>query len=301
MERVFTLKLGILVCLGSIASAATTSAFARAVFDPAFGAKDSRTLTVNGTQLTYVVRGEGEPIVLVHGSASDFRIWQSFLPEASGKYRVFAYSRRYFYPNPSSRTLPRFEGPTDVKDLIAFIEALRVGPVHLVGHSSGGQASLSAAVERPELIRSLVLAEGGFLETPGASNPGVTASRKGRELMEAGKDDEAVRTFVDAVTGPGSYDALPPDERQRIRDNRMALGLPMSASPSCKQVGALPMPLLLIGGDKSPPFLKDFVKALHDCHPSAKRVTIPNASHAMHLDNPEAFNAAVLQFIGGKR
>jgi len=277
--------------------ASSKAASQRAPYDPNFGIDDPRTLTVNGTQLAYVERGKGAPVVVVHGSASDFRVWQSFVKEASSKYRVFAYSRRYFYPNPSSRTLPKFQGPTDVKDLIAFIEALRVGPVHLVGHSSGGHASLIVAAERPELIRTLVVAEGGFLGGPGAPNAGVDSSSKARALLEAGKDEEAVRTFVDEIGGAGTFDRLLESDRRRMLDNRMALGLPLSPPPNCQQVGLLRMPILLVTGADSPPFLQAGVKGLSDCNPAAKRVTVPKAAHAMHIDNPAVFNAAVIRFL----
>jgi pimeloyl-ACP methyl ester carboxylesterase len=265
--------------------------------DPGFGLQEARSVVVNGTELKYVERGSGSPVVLVHGQASDLRVWQALIEEASGKYRVIAYSRRYFFPNPSSQTLPRFQAPTDAGDLIAFIEALKVAPVHLVGHSAGGHAALIVAVERPDLVRSLVLAEGGFLEVPGASNAGAAASRNARVLLEAGQDEQALRTFIDATSGAGAFDRMPEADRQRIRDNRMALGLPLSPPPSCKQVGAVAKPVMIVEGDSSPAFLRALMKGVADCLPSAQRITIPNASHAMFLDNPKAFNTSVIQFI----
>src|SRR5262245_8897366 len=135
--------------------------------DVSYGRGETRTVTVNGTELTYIERGTGTPVVLVHGQLSDYRFWKAIIEAASARHRVVAYSRRYFFPNQSSESLPRFEGPTDVPDLIAFIEALGISPVHLVGHSSGGHAALLVAMERPDLVRSLVLAEGGFLAGPG--------------------------------------------------------------------------------------------------------------------------------------
>jgi hypothetical protein len=52
-------------------------------------------------------------------------------------------------------------------------------------------------MERPDLLRSLVLAEGGFLADPGIENPGIAASGAAGALLEANKDEEAVRTFID--------------------------------------------------------------------------------------------------------
>jgi pimeloyl-ACP methyl ester carboxylesterase len=265
--------------------------------DLSYGRGETRTVTVNGTELTYIERGTGTPVVLVHGQLSDYRFWKVIIEAASARHRVVAYSRRYFFPNPSSESLPRFGDPTDVPDLIAFIEALEISPVHLVGHSSGGHAALLAAIERPDLVRSLVLAEGGFLGGPGIDNAGVAASRTARALLEADRDEEAVRTFIDVANGPGAFDRMTEVERQANLDNRMALGLPISPPPSCQEVGSVAMPTLIVRGDSSPAFLHAMMDALAACLPSAEQAMIPNASHTMFVDNPGAFNAALLPFI----
>jgi pimeloyl-ACP methyl ester carboxylesterase len=269
---------------------------AQEALDLSYGRGETRTATVNGTELTYIERGTGTPVVLVHGQLSDYRFWKAIIEAASARHRVVAYSRRYFFPNPSSESLPRFGGPTDVPDLIAFIEALGISPVHLVGHSSGGHAALLVAIERPDLVQSLVLAEGGFLPGPGTEN-GVAASRTARTLLEADKDEEAVRTFIDTTSGPGSFDRMTQVERQANLDNRMALGLPISPSPSCEEVGSVAMPTLIVRGDSSPTFLHSMMDALAACLPSAEQAMIPNASHAMFVDNPAAFNAVLLPFL----
>jgi pimeloyl-ACP methyl ester carboxylesterase len=86
-------------------------------------------------------------------------------------------------------------------------------------------------------------------------------------------------------------------ERQASLDNRMALGLRMSPSPSCEEVASVAMPTLIVRGDSSPAFIHTLMDALAACLPSAEQAMIPNASHDMFVDNPGAFNAALLPFL----
>jgi pimeloyl-ACP methyl ester carboxylesterase len=116
-------------------------------------------------------------------------------------------------------------------------------------------------------------------------------------LLEANKGEEAVRTFIDTTSGPGTFDRMTAVERQANLDNRMALGLPIAPPPSCEEVGSVAMPTLIVRGDSSPAFLHAMMDALAACLPSAKHAVVPNASHDMFVDNPGAFNAVVLPFL----
>jgi len=300
MNTRFLLRFAVAIAVAIAVATCSTqeqSATEQQVLDLSYGLAEAKTVAVDGTVLTYIARGAGSPVLLVHGQLSDFRFWKELIEEGSDRHLFIAYSRRYFFPNPSSQSLPRFQEPTDVTDLIGFIEALNVSPVHLVGHSSGGHAALLAAIKRPDLVRSLVLAEGGFLAVPGVENAGIAASRAARALLEAGEDEQAVRSFIDATSGPGTFDRKTEIDRRANLDNRMALGLPISPPPSCAEVGSITMPTMIVRGDSSPAFLNTLMKALSACLPGAEQVIIPHSSHEMFLDNAEAFNGAVLRFI----
>ena len=58
-----------------------------------------RQVNVNGVNLEYTEQGRGAPVVLVHGSVSDYRTWSVVQPRFAERYRTIAFSRRYHWPN----------------------------------------------------------------------------------------------------------------------------------------------------------------------------------------------------------
>jgi pimeloyl-ACP methyl ester carboxylesterase len=119
----------------------------------------TQTVEVNGATLAYLEQGQAEPVVFVHGSASDLRTWHHQFAAIGATHRVIVYSRRYARPN---QPIP--EGADDpmlphVDDLVNFLRQVDAVPAHLVGHSWGGFVSLLAAIRHPEVVRTLVLME----------------------------------------------------------------------------------------------------------------------------------------------
>src|ERR1700742_1614885 len=92
---------------------------------------------VNGVKLAYRESGEGEPLVLVHGHLSDHRAWTAIEAKLSANFHVYNYSRRFAWPNEPIQDGEPQPWEQDSLDLAAFIEALGIGPVHVLGNSSG--------------------------------------------------------------------------------------------------------------------------------------------------------------------
>ena len=106
-----------------------------------------KSILVNDTTLHYIERGQGTPVVFVHGSLGDYRTWDGQIEAFSEKYRVISYSRRYRYPNEYPQDAVVFPRSDHVGDLKEFLDALDIRPVHLVGHSGGGAISLFVACD----------------------------------------------------------------------------------------------------------------------------------------------------------
>ncbi len=122
-------------------------------------------LRVNDYDMAYVEAGKGAPVVLVHGTLSDYRYWGLQMAALGKAHRVIAVSLRRHYPERWDGIGTGDMAAEHIADLGAFIAALGAGPVHLLGHSRGGYVAFGAARRWPHLLQSLILADpGGELE-----------------------------------------------------------------------------------------------------------------------------------------
>ena len=216
-----------------------------------------QTLHVNGYDMAYLELGEGPPLVCVHGSLCDFRIWSAVLGPLSRKHRVIAVSLRHFFPDHWDGLSDTYSIAQHVDDVIAFIEQLETKPVDLMGHSRGGHISFRVAQTRPDLLRKLILAEpGGELDAtldpefkPGPS-PLAARIAASAEVIANGDIDGGLQIFMDALEGPGAWKRLPATPKQLLRDNATTLiGQTRDKRPpfSKTDAEAIKTPTLFIG------------------------------------------------------
>ena len=166
-------------------------------------ADDVKRVSANGTELSYVEAGQGDPVIFVHGGLQDYRMWAEHLPKFAGRYRAIAYSRRNHFPNDVSLDgLPDAAADTHGEDLAAFVRALGLSKVRIVAHSSGAHAALFFAARHPDMLVSLALNEPpatGLL----AGVPDVADTLKewggkqvpAREAAKAGDTQRAIPSF----------------------------------------------------------------------------------------------------------
>ena len=269
-----------------------------------------QTLRVNGYDMAYLEVGEGNkgpPLVCVHGSLCDFRIWSAVLGPLTRKHRVIAVSLRHFFPDHWDGTGDTYSIAQHVDDVIAFIEQLDGGPVDLMGHSRGGHICFRVAQRRPDLLRRLILAEpGGELDAtldpdykPGPS-PLAARIAASAEVIAAGDIDGGLQIFMDALEGPGAWKRLPATPKQLLRDNATTLiGQMKDQRPpfSKADAEAIKTPTLFIGGANTRGTLPKVLNALAANVRGSRTAMIPGTTHPMFEQAPQAFCNIVLEFL----
>jgi pimeloyl-ACP methyl ester carboxylesterase len=221
-------------------------------------AVETKQITVNGTPLTYVEEGKGVPVVLVHGAVGDYRTWTGEMADFASRYHVIAYSLRSHYPN--TWTDGPYSAQVHIADLVALLQALNLGPVHLVGHSYGGLMAAVVAREHPELVRSLVLAEpslNGLIAANEDAKPQLAqvgaVMKTAQGLVQKGESEQAVVAFIDFVNEPGGgFKGIPEFYRNGMLQNASTVK-PLLASPpapsfTCDDAKASTAPTLLVEG-----------------------------------------------------
>ncbi len=267
-----------------------------------------KALQVNGYEMAYVERGAGIPVVLVHGSLSDYRSWAPQMEPFSASYRTISLSLRHYYPERWDGSGKDFSIRQHAEDLVSFIKTLNSGPVHMVAHSRGGDVALRMASTHPELLRSLVLIEPAPLDSLMPKTPAADAAAVRRkeqltgtlERFQKGDIDGGLEFFLDLNIAPGTWKNGAAPQKQVWRDNAWPLrNLEADAKDpfTCADAGRINVPVLLVSGEKSPPIFGIMLNALQPCFSRQGRVTIPNASHTMARTHSQAFNTAVLGFL----
>ena len=269
-----------------------------------------RHVAVNGAQLAYLDVGKGETVVLVHGSSADYRTWLGELEPLMQQYRVIAYSRRYHFPNTGGGNGRDYSMALHERDLVALIDTLHLGKVHLIGHSYGASLAAQLAADHPEMVRSLVLAEPSFPELLMGTKQESLYVSEWRIMSERAKQsllndfpDLGLQAVGEWAFGDAAMASLSRVVRQRLADNALSLKLQMlspvkSAPFGCTQIRGIGCPVLYVEGGRSPWHAHAMADAFVKCRPATQRLLLKNVSHGMVWDEPKAFSKAVIEFMG---
>jgi pimeloyl-ACP methyl ester carboxylesterase len=127
----------------------------------------------------YGADGAGvQPIVLLHGVASNAKIWITVGPKLGERNRAYAPDQRGH--GESDKPDNGYDFASVVEDVSAFIDELKLIRPVIVGHSWGGSVALEFAATHPDSVAGLVLVDGGFMEL--SARPGMTWERAEKEL-----------------------------------------------------------------------------------------------------------------------
>ncbi len=266
------------------------------------------TAMLNGVDLFYEDTGEGEALVLVHGSWGDHTVWDLVVPDLSKHFRVIAYDRR----GHSRSSAPPGQGHVgeDVADLAALIKHLNAAPAHVTGNSFGGSIALRLAALQPELLRSISAHEPPLfrlLEGDPKAAPALAEVQRRTgaviELLQRREDARAAELIVETALGPGMWSRLPEDTRQVMISNAPTF-LDESGDPDRSTIDVAALRrfagvVQLTQGDQSPPLFQAVIELLAGALPRSARFTYRGSGHFPHTTDPEGYAKQLTSFLQG--
>ena len=271
-------------------------------------------IDVNGTRLAYRLIGDSgaAPVVFVHGTLGDLRSWSGQEIVFAQVYRVLVYSRRYHPPNPPVDDHQPYSAKEHSEDLAALLLNLDITPAHIVGSSYGAYIALQLVRDHPQLVRSLVLAEPPVISLLTGSEAGDSARRTfftygldpARAAFAHGDSVAAIRSYIDAVAGRGTFDHLSPAVQADMLAHAFEMHREMLTERAdylptipCAELSRITTPVLLVRGERSARLFQLISDELARCLQNDTTVTIPGVGHPPHTGNPAYYNQVVARFL----
>jgi 2-hydroxy-6-oxonona-2,4-dienedioate hydrolase len=291
----------------------------------AIGGFEPHFVDVDGIRTRYYDLGDGEPMVLVHGSGftgtASANDWTPTLEGFARRFRVLAVDKlgSGLTGNPADPGDLTIAGEVD--HLAAFIRTLELGPVHLVGHSRGAAATLLLAVNEPELVKTLILVSSASAGPPAGEE---FARRRGRLVRDCPPENErgdGIRCSLASfsydtshitdthVRAAAEMRAEPKSQRtlelmtpaQRRRNAEVTSRMLYDAYHRIGAEGALGKPVLLYWSKDDPQAVPAQGVALFDiiaeANPQTRLLMVNRAGHAHFRELPDEFVANVTHFV----
>lgn len=226
----------------------------------------------------YDEHGTGSPLVLMHGGLVDARFFEPNLGPLAERFHVYTPERRGHGHTPDAPGPINYQFMAD--DTIAFLETVIGEPADLVGHSDGAIVAMLVAMQRPELVKRLVMISGGF-------------NKSGEAMPDMEWNVDQIADFLAPAYGEVSPDGIDHFKVVATKIGEMAAKEPdLQASDLAKVTQRC---LVMFSDD-------DLVTLAHtlemyDALPNAELAVVPGTSHFLTQEKPHLVNAIVLDFL----
>ena len=263
-----------------------------------------------GVQTHWVTSGHGpRQSLLIHCSLGHAGGWSRLVAALDDLLTGIAYDL------PGHGRSADWDGTSDIQGLstamaVDLLEDLAGGrPVDVIGHSFGGTVALRLAVERPDLVRSLVLIEPVFFAVAVADRPDLKADKDPRMVayraaVDAGDRAAAAEAFTSVWGDVRAWERMPESQRNAMiaRIHLIEAGSPAiygdcAGLLSGGKLETIACPVLLIRGGDSPEVTAAINDGLARRIARSTQLAVPGAGHMMPITHPGAVADATRTFL----
>lgn len=257
-------------------------------------------IKVNGININYELTGpKGAPVVMLsHSLACSLVMWQPQMAVLESAFRVLRFDTRGHGDSdapPGAYSLEQLAA-----DAVGLLDALKIETVHFVGLSMGGMIGQCLALDYSDRLKSLALCDTAAI-MPAETQP-IWQQRidAAGETGMAGQVDETLERWFRP-----EFLQLNPPEVDMIR--RQILATPPAGYIGCceairrlnylERLAAIGLPTLIMVGEEDPGTPVAASEAMHACISGSKLVILPEARHLSNIEQAEAFNTALMDFL----
>jgi pimeloyl-ACP methyl ester carboxylesterase len=243
----------------------------------------------DGVRIHYEIQGKGPAILLTHGYSSTGQMWEGQIEELSRDHALILWDMRGHGRSDYPEDGNAYSEDATVADMAAILDAAGADRAVIGGLSLGGYMSLAFHRAHPERVRALLIIDTGpgFKKDSSREAWNRTAIATAERFERDGLGPLAESSAERATSKHRSADGIARAARGMLtqRDARVI-----------ESLGDIRVPSLVVVGAEDTPFLiaADYMAAKI---PHAAKVVIPAAGHASNIDQPEAFNGAVRDFL----
>jgi len=258
----------------------------------------------NGIAINYQVSGSGPWVVLSHSLACTLEMWAPQVQPLETRYRVLRFDTRGH--GGSGAPAEAYTLEQLANDLHGLLAALDVQRPHFVGLSMGGMIGMTYALAHPGVFRSLVLCDTTSRYPPELRSVWddriKTVTEKGMQPLV---EPTLQRWFTPALLAQGPALFERPAVVERVAQMIRATP-PLGYAGCCYAIPTIDLthrlkqidcPVQVIVGEQDVGTPVAMAREIHEAAPGSELVIIPNASHLSNLEQPDAFNRALLGFL----
>jgi len=261
---------------------------------------------VEGADLYYEERGNGPPLIVIHGGLLNHEMWDDQFEALAPYVRVIRYDVRGHGSSESSK-----ENYTDHDDLYHLMKQLEIEKAAILGLSMGGRIAIDFAVKYPHKVSVLIPVAPGL---SGFGFPDMASNENSKLLMESlskGDLDGAVECFQRMWTdgphrNPGQVD---PEVREKVRAIAREEIQPKEEKgksytlnpPAIERLSKIDLPTLVIVGDLDMADINTITDLLFSQIKYSQKVVVHGTAHMVNMEQPWRFNQVVLDFLAKEK
>ena len=263
-------------------------------------------IDLEGRRTHFIERGQGRPVVLIHGFNLDLHTWISNLDALAARFKVYApdlWGQGYSTREPLEYGYDLFE-----EQLRLFMDALNLQRASLVGHSMGGGTAIVFAPRNPDRVDKLVLVDSTGIPTRLPFRSKVFKLKGVAEFLMSLPTDRIRRMNLEDIwihdRGSMTEDIYRKlTLYQKIEGTTEALLAILRADffntleAEIRELGKLGIPTLIIWGREDASLPVSNAETMHQLMPGSRLEILDNAGHLANFDQADSFNELVIDFL----